>query len=233
MQLDRLYLHVAGQFAACARVAFAPESESADVDKRNVRVAVVAGGEVLYEAFEVFEINGVEVVGLPACAVGVGPAADCELYAFAALVFKPLGCRPRNPVFAAVYADCELFAALHIALRGRVEDRPVVFSLFGFYESPRNAHVLHVCPRKPVERVGRFQVVAVVARSARIVVVHPAHSGVYEGLFVVLKFVFHAVVADFRNVGSRRAAERQHRRCGAERCKGESCHVCFLLLSIY
>ena len=92
-------------------------------------------------------------------------------------------------MLATVYADCEFLALFDVALRGRVENRPVEFAVLWLYERPRNAHILNIRPRKPVERVGRLQIVAIVARTPRIVVVNPPHPRIYKRLFVVGKFI--------------------------------------------
>ena len=86
LKLYRLNLDIAGKLAARARVSFSPKPERTDVYERHIRIAVVTFGERLYEAFEMFEVNRIEIVWLPTRAVGVGSAADGKLHAFAALV---------------------------------------------------------------------------------------------------------------------------------------------------
>ena len=157
-------------------VSFSPHSEMADGHEIHVRIAVIPLRKSLDTMLD----------GLEEFPVGIFRfEKTVHLVAPGALVEDPLRCPLARPVFGRCDAKGYPFALLYPSLRGSVYDFPVELAFFRLQKSPWKPQEDDSDTFKLIYGVLRQQLRAVVVQHVRIVVEHPPHSGIDQGLSVV------------------------------------------------
>ena len=169
-------------------VPFPPHAVEADGEEGDGRVAVIALRHPLHQVLDVFQEDGVGIVGLQHAGGVIDPVSLDEVAGF--VVFRPLvedplrGTLP-GPLFGGGDAEGHLPPALQPALGGGVDDLPVEIVFFRLQERPGQAEEDDAHSGEIFDDVFGSELRSVPVQHVGVIIEHPSHSGIDEGLAVV------------------------------------------------